>query len=528
MRALLLTCALCFAACGGAGSVAEGPDGPQRLSPTPKNQSPKAQSGPQKSEPTRSASAQLAKAAAPKPVLGPGDFFGASYPPEQQAQGAHGRIGSLNWGTWIQPKPDSNTLPLGGIRIGASIPVTGEPVNAIRGRCRSFVPVERGYVCVGKRSTRDMSSAFMKAHRWSEPAPGAFPYEYAFSVGAPMLTRLPATEKERKRWHKTGDRDHRRLRGWEVGHDELTQDELIQPNGDVPDFLQNGGHAPTPWTDTPHIFFKKIPFGSMLAYTRAFEVDGTTYVLSTNMTVVPAQGLKRFRPSAFHGVELNETTGLQLPIAWMRKKARPKYRRAADGSFEESGEAWPKRGWVALTGVEEKDGKRRFLETREPGTYILSADATVARHRHKLPYAVRKKPQKWIHIRVTQGTMTLYENETPVFTTLMSPGKEGASPYGTYRIESKHHVSTMTTEMGEPKKFWIADVPWTMYFKRPYAIHGAYWHEDFGEKKSGGCINLSPLDAKHVFDWADPKLPEGWGMAQGYTMGGGTVVLVEG
>ena len=84
------------------------------------------------------------------------------------------------------------------------------------------------------------------------------------------------------------------------------------------------------------------------------------------------------------------------------------------------------------------------------------------------------------------------------------------------------------TEPGEPRKFWIADVPWTLYFKRPYAIHGAYWHEDFGERKSGGCVNLSLLDAKRVFDWADPPLPRGWGSVQGYGMGGGTFVLVEG
>ena len=71
-------------------------------------------------------------------------------------------------------------------------------------------------------------------------------------------------------------------------------------------------------------------------------------------------------------------------------------------------------------------------------------------------------------------------------------------------------------------------MPWTVYFKRPYAIHASYWHEDFGERKSGGCVNLSPLDAKRVFDWIEPDLPAGWDTVQAYGMGGGTFVLVEG
>jgi lipoprotein-anchoring transpeptidase ErfK/SrfK len=41
-------------------------------------------------------------------------------------------------------------------------------------------------------------------------------------------------------------------------------------------------------------------------------------------------------------------------------------------------------------------------------------------------------------------------------------------------------------------------VPWTIYFKRPFAIHASYGHEDFGERKRGGCVNLSPIDAERV------------------------------
>ena len=71
-----------------------------------------------------------------------------------------------------------------------------------------------------------------------------------------------------------------------------------------------------------------------------------------------------------------------------------------------------------------------------------------------------------------------------------------------YRIESKHHVSTMSPESGEPRKFWIADVPWTMYFYGGYAIHGTYWHNNFGTPMSHGCVNMRTSEAKWLFNWA--------------------------
>ncbi len=322
---------------------------------------------------------------------------------------------------------------------------------------------------------------------------------------------------------KIGKRDRKKMRGWNAGHDELAVDEAITPNGPIPEFLKDGGSVPTPWGKAQGVYKKRIPYGSMLAYTRAFEAFGRTWVLSTDMSVVPAEGLKRFRVSEFHGVELG--SDLQLPIAWIRKEPRKKWRKGDEG-FEPTGESWPEKQWVALTGAEEKSGKQHFLETREPGIYIARSDATLVEKRKKPPWET-KGTGKWIHIRVNRGTLTLYQGPDPVFTTLISPGQKDATPYGRYFIESKHHVSTMTTESGEPRRFWIADVPWTIYFKRPYAIHATYWHEDFGQRKSGGCVNLSPLDAERVFGWVEPALPEGWGSVQ-QVGPGGTFVLVEG
>jgi hypothetical protein len=53
-------------------------------------------------------------------------------------------------------------------------------------------------------------------------------------------------------------------------------------------------------------------------------------------------------------------------------------------------------------------------------------------------------------------------------------------------------------------------VPYIEYFNAGYALHSAFWHSEFGHVKSHGCVNLAPWDAKALFGWTDPQLPDGW------------------
>jgi lipoprotein-anchoring transpeptidase ErfK/SrfK len=76
--------------------------------------------------------------------------------------------------------------------------------------------------------------------------------------------------------------------------------------------------------------------------------------------------------------------------------------------------------------------------------------------------------------------------------------------------------------------FELRDVPWIQYFASGYALHGAYWHDVFGVPRSHGCINLAPIDARIVFRWTDPPLPDGWhGINIGTDMGEGTTVVIR-
>ena len=75
--------------------------------------------------------------------------------------------------------------------------------------------------------------------------------------------------------------------------------------------------------------------------------------------------------------------------------------------------------------------------------------------------------------------------------------------------------------------YYLPDVPYTMYFYGGYAIHGTYWHENFGQPMSHGCVNLRTEEAKQIFEWADPPLPPGQTQVVSTYDNPGTLVFVH-
>ncbi len=136
--------------------------------------------------------------------------------------------------------------------------------------------------------------------------------------------------------------------------------------------------------------------------------------------------------------------------------------------------------------------------------------------------------QRWILVRIGEGTLVAYQGLDPVYATLISPGRGGVpsagrdpvaastTPLGTYYVTFKARSADMSpNKRDEPRTHWIADVPFTQYFDPPFALHAAYWHDRFGEETSGGCINVSPIDAEALFAWSDPPVPDEWQGATG-------------
>lgn len=95
-------------------------------------------------------------------------------------------------------------------------------------------------------------------------------------------------------------------------------------------------------------------------------------------------------------------------------------------------------------------------------------------------------------------------------------------------IERGRHPEYGVTRRRGSSAFELRDVPWILYYSAGYAIHGAYWHDVFGIPRSHGCTNLAPIDARIIFNWTDPPVPEGWqGINVGADMGEGTWIHIR-
>jgi hypothetical protein len=118
--------------------------------------------------------------------------------------------------------------------------------------------------------------------------------------------------------------------------------------------------------------------------------------------------------------------------------------------------------------------------------------------------------ERWIDVDLSAQTLVAYEGRRPVFATLVATGKDAhATKHGVFRTYWKVSEVDMSNEMGAEEEYLAEAVPWAMFFWKGQALHGAYWHDAFGRQKSHGCVNLSPRDARFVFEYTG-HLPPGW------------------
>ncbi len=121
--------------------------------------------------------------------------------------------------------------------------------------------------------------------------------------------------------------------------------------------------------------------------------------------------------------------------------------------------------------------------------------------------------EKWIEVNLFEQTLAAYEGDRIVYATLVSSGLPyWPTPTGMSRIWLKQEAGKMSGREGLPDFYFLQDVPWIMYFNGPVALHGAYWHDRFGEAHSHGCVNLTPQDAQWLFDWTTPAGSGNWSL----------------
>ncbi|MCA9628955.1 MAG: L,D-transpeptidase [Myxococcales bacterium] len=408
--------------------------------------------------------------------------------------------------TYVFAEPSWRSTKLGYLRAGAVVKRSAEPIKRARDCRAGWYQVEpQGYVCVGNTASIDVGDPVAVAARQMPDRSEGLPYAYGISryPTPPFYTKLPS-EKDQARVEPGLSRARARgSRSWDA--------EVFD---DVPDFLHGNKQAPTltgrsrgPGT----VYSGRALPKSGFAFLRLFESGGRRFGLSTDMAIMPLDRMKLVRPSEFHGVNV---TGFGLPVAFNRARVAALFAGDPKTGLKQE-RLLGYREALKLSGKSVGVGGARYLETRD-GLWVKDEALTVIEPMKKVP-GWATPGRTWIEVSILKQTLVAYVGTDAVYATLVSTGADGlgdpkethSTVRGQFLIHTKHVSVTMSgDEAGD--EFDLRDVPYVQYFTEGYAFHAAYWHDSFGKPRSHGCINLSPEDARWLFQWSDPPVPPKW------------------
>ncbi|MGD1938540.1 MAG: L,D-transpeptidase [Cyanophyceae cyanobacterium] len=115
----------------------------------------------------------------------------------------------------------------------------------------------------------------------------------------------------------------------------------------------------------------------------------------------------------------------------------------------------------------------------------------------------RFEGRRWIEIDLSSQSITAWEGGKAIKSVTVSTGKRSTpTPTGVWQVQTK----LRSTRMRGPG-YDTPNVPYTMYYYRGYAVHGAYWHSRFGTPVSHGCTNLPVAQARWFYNWTPHAAP---------------------
>ncbi len=485
-------------------------------------------------------------------------------------------------------KQSGNGVQKGYLRRGAIVAV--KPGVTVKPNCREgwYELLDGGFVC-GKHATSNLDHPKLRTAA-SPPRRGeAMPYDYGFNVanGTPLYWTIPARNDRAhlEPWLRGKPKDDGDggtestpwyLRAHDGGKPQVTLDEL-KGEGPVARRMVRGFYlsldrefksGPSRWWKT--VAGLATPFERVALYKPATSFHGLwlrpeaavaagafKYVQDAGAPAAiaeagaPSLGLAdagapggdaaTSDAAAVMGdagaevVSVSASPGEGVAAAFVRGTAAKKY--AVENPEAKSprvtkGAGISRHAGVRLTGHAVIGDGTRYFETTER-FWVRERDLIVP------PPTARPRQaqagEKWIDVNLKTQTLVAYEGDTPVYATLVSTGRHNEqdpsldfrTPPGVYRIRDKHLATTMDGDVTNDGPYSIEDVPWVQYFKGSFALHGAFWHDDFGHVHSHGCVNLAPEDARNLFEWTEPRVPANWHGVSTGEEGRGTVVFVH-
>ncbi len=233
-------------------------------------------------------------------------------------------------------------------------------------------------------------------------------------------------------------------------------------------------------------------------YLERIETQKGTYFLLPSGLYMPGDGSTAQAASSFQGVEVHATPrnafGWVLSDAQVR--AQPNYLNS-----NQPVRTLKRYDMVQIYSVQNIEGVEWMLVG--PDQWVESQWIAGIFPNTTPPEGVTGG--RWIDVNLDEQTLAVYDNFQLVFATVVATGVE---PFytrpGLFQIYKKKELETMSGafEADRSDYYYLENVPWTMYFDKARALHGAYWRTLFGYNASHGCVNLSVGDSHWLYNWA--------------------------
>jgi hypothetical protein len=431
-------------------------------------------------------------------------------------------LAALGQQTFIFKEPRASSTKLGYLRAGAIVARSDRPAGY--GGCPGgwYRIKPEGYVCIGGDATLEVEEPLVHAARARADRQAALPYRYGMSLfpTPPLYTRVPTLEEQQRVEPELAARAAK-------GTASEWKDVPLEP---IPEFFSSKlrGQTPSGFDFSPRTLHRgRALVKSGFAFLSFFEADGRRFGVSTDLDVMPLDRMRAVEASSFAGLPLAD--GIGLPVVFTTTRGSVLLA-GQPGRGLRSARALGYREALPVTGKRVQISGQEYFETTH-GEWVKNDGLVfVGPMRNRPGWA--SPGRTWIDISILKQTLIAYEGETPVYVTLVSTGIDGledpeethATIRGQFLIHTKHVTATMSgDEVGD--EYDLRDVPYVMYFNEGYALHAAYWHDAFGRPRSHGCVNLSPLDARWIFEWSDPPVPEAWHAA--LSLQEGTLVYIH-
>lgn len=228
--------------------------------------------------------------------------------------------------------------------------------------------------------------------------------------------------------------------------------------------------------------------------------------------------------SPFTGVEL-PAEALPYPIGWALVDTYVSSVPGVEVSEDDPNAVLVKKydrlNFYSSTIVKDENGDDRVWYQIGPDQWIHQYNISKFEALTSIPEGV--DTDLWFSIDLYEQNITLYRGTTPVFVTLTGTGLPRWPTYeGVFHIYYRAERENMSWGTVGDDYYMLEEVPWTMYFDDGRALHGAYWHNAFGYRRSHGCVNMSITDAHYMYE----KVAEYLGPDAGYAIENGPAVYV--